>query len=215
MAAKFAHHAKAVFLHAFLDGGCHVAQGSPRLDGGKAALHALARDLDELLALLAHLANAEHAARVGIVAVEDCGAVYIHDVALMQHVLFAGDAMAHDVVDRGADAFGVALVVEVGGDAAVLCGVLVDPLVDLFGGHAGVDVLAHVVEGTDVDGCRALDALDILGRFVEASRQHVETFVPGTLELLVKGLVALLVLLPAAAPAGVVAARGRTVVIHG
>lgn len=82
MAAKLAHHAKAVFLHALLHGGCHVAQGSPWLDGGKAALHALARDLDELLAFLAYLANAEHATRVGIVAVENRGAVHVHDVAL-------------------------------------------------------------------------------------------------------------------------------------
>ena len=133
----------------------------------------------------------------------------------MQHVLFAGDTVAHHVVDGGADAFGVTLVIEVGGDAAVLCGVLVDPLIDLFGGHAGVDVLTHVVEGTDVDGSRALDALDIFGRLVKAARQHVEALIPEALKLFVKGLVALLVFLSASAPAGVVAAGRGSIVIHG
>ena len=123
--------------------------------------------------------------------------------------------MAYHIIDGGAHALGVALVVEVGGNAAMLRGVLVDPLVDLFGGHAGVDVLAHIVEGSDVDGSRALDALDILRALVKAARQHVEALIPEALKLLVKGLMAFFVFLSAAAPAGIVAAGCGSIVIHG
>lgn len=123
--------------------------------------------------------------------------------------------MTDHVVDRGAHTLGVALVVEVGRRATVLDGVVVDHLVDLVGGHARGDVLTYVIEYAHVDGCRAFDALDIGGRLVERTGQNLPALLPQALEALVEGAVAFLVLLAAAAPASVVAARHGSFVIHG
>ena len=123
--------------------------------------------------------------------------------------------MADDVVDRGAHALGIALVVEVGRRAAVLDGVIVDHLVDLVGGHARGDVLAYVIEHAHVDGGRAFDALDIGGRLVERAGQNLPALFPQALEALIEGAMAFLVFLAAAAPASVVAARHGSFVIHG
>ena len=123
--------------------------------------------------------------------------------------------MADDVVDRGAHALGIALVVEVGRRAAVLDGVIVDHLVDLVGGHARGDVLAYVIEHAHVDGGRAFDALDIGGRLVERAGQNLPALFPQALEALIEGAMAFLVFLAAAAPASVVASGYGSFVIHG
>lgn len=133
----------------------------------------------------------------------------------MQHVRIAGDTVADHVVDRGAHALGIALVVEVGRRATVLDGVVVDHLVDLIGGHARGDVLAYVVEHAHVDGGGALDALDIGGRLVERAGQNLPALFPQAFEALIKDAMAFLVFLAAAAPASVVAAGHGSFVIHG
>ena len=123
--------------------------------------------------------------------------------------------MADHVVYRGAHALGVAFVVEIGRRAAMLDGVVVDHLVDLVGGHARGDVLAHVVEHAYVDGGRTLDALDIGGRLVERAGQNLPALFPQALEALVEGTVAFLIFFAAAAPASVVAAGHESIVKHG
>ena len=123
--------------------------------------------------------------------------------------------MADDVVDRGAHALWVALVVEVGRCATVLDGVVVDHLVDLVGGHARGDVLAYVVEHAHIDGGRAFDALDVGGRLVERAGQNLPALFPQALKALIKGAMAFLIFFAAAAPASVVAARHGSFVIHG
>ena len=190
-------------------------QRQPWLDGRQARLHAGAGDVDKTLALGRDLADAEHAARVAKVAVQDRGAVHVDDVAFVQHVRIAGDAVTDHVVDRGAHALGVALVVEVGRRATVLDGVVVDHLVDLVGGHARGDVLAYVVEHAHVDGGGALDALDVGGRLVERAGQNLPALLPQALEALVEGAVTFLIFFAAAAPASVVAAGYGSFVIHG
>mgnify|MGYP000588368552 CR=1 FL=1 len=170
---------------------------------------------NQALALGRDLTDAEHAARITKVAVQDRGAVDVDDVALVQHVRIAGDAVTDHVVDRGANALGVALIVEVGRRAAVLDGVVVDHLVDLVGGHARGDVLAYVIEHAHVDGGRALDALDVGGRLVERAGQNLPALFPQALKALIKGAMAFLIFFAAAAPASVVAAGYGSFVIHG
>ena len=174
VSAVLAHHAKTGVLDRLLHGLGHDGQRQPRLDG----LHAGAGDVDQALALGRDLADAEHTARVAKVAVQNRGAVHVDDVALVQHVRITGNAVADDVVDRGAHALWVALVVEVGRRATVLDGVVVDHLVDLVGGHARGDVLAYVVEHAHVDGGGALDALDVGGRLVERTGQNLPALLP-------------------------------------
>jgi hypothetical protein len=76
---------------------------------------------------------------------DDGGDIDIDDVAIAEFVL-AGDAMADDVIDAGATALGIPLVAECGGAIAVLERPLVSELVDLFGGDAGGDERAEVVQ---------------------------------------------------------------------
>ena len=215
VSAVLAHHAKAGVLDRLLHGFGHNGERQPWLDGCQARFHAGAGDLDQALALGRDLTDAEHAARITKVAVQDRGAVDVDDVALVQHVRIAGDTVTDHVVDRGAYALGVALVVEVGRRAAVLDGVVVDHLVDLVGGHARGDVLAYVIEHAHVDGGRALDALDIGGRLVERAGQNLPALFPQALEALIKGAMAFLIFFAAAAPASVVAAGHGSFVKHG
>ena len=62
-------------------------------------LHAGAGDVDQALALGRDLADAEHAARVAKVAVQDRGAIHVDDVAFVQHIRIAGDTVTDHVVD--------------------------------------------------------------------------------------------------------------------
>ena len=193
----------------------HMVNGPHGLAGRQPRLHAGTGDVDQALALGRDLADTEHAARVAKVTVQDRGAVHVDDVALVQHVRIAGDTVADHVVDRGAHALGIALVVEVGRRATVLDGVVVDHLVDLVGGHACGDMLAHIIEHAHVDGGRALDALDIGGRLVERAGQNLPALFPQALEALIEGAMTFLIFFAAAAPAGVVAAGHGSIVKHG
>jgi hypothetical protein len=133
----------------------------------------------------------------------------------VQHVRVAGDAVTDHIVDRGAHTLGIALVVEIGRRATVLDGVVVDHLIDLVGGHACGDMLAHIIKHAHVDGGRALNALDIGGRLVERTGQNLPALFPQALEALIKGAMAFLIFFAAAAPAGVVAAGHGSIVKHG
>ena len=92
--------------------------------------------------------------------------------------------------------------------------VLVHPLIDLLGGHAGLDALSDVIEHTHVHLRAALDAFDILARFEQSASRHLAPLLIEMLELLIDSQMALLILLAAAAPACVVALGLALSVIH-
>src|SRR5690606_15814396 len=58
----------------------------------------------------------EHLAGITVEVVLDDGDIDIDDVALLQHLGIAGDAVADHLVDRRADGLGEAVVVERGGN---------------------------------------------------------------------------------------------------
>ena len=60
--------------------------------------------------------------------------------------LVVGDAVADDMVDRGAAGFGVAAIVERGGDRAIVHAVVEDEAVDRLGGDAGRHDRRELVE---------------------------------------------------------------------
>ncbi len=97
----------------------------------------------------------------------------------------------------------------------MLYGVVVNPAINFFGGNACVDVLGNIVEYANIYCGRALNALDILRCFEQMTREWLGALVVETLQFLVKCLMALLVFLAAAAPAGIVASWYRSIVIHG
>ena len=71
-------------------------------------------------------------------AVEEDGDVDIDDVAVAQ-LATVGDAMANDLVDRGADRLGEAAIVQWAGIPVTGKDLLVDPGIDCVGGDARRD----------------------------------------------------------------------------
>ena len=113
--------------------------------------HALVGDLAQAPRLDRRLADVEHAAGVAVEAVLDDGDVDVDDVAGLQS-LVARHAVAHDVVDRGADRLGIGRiagrrVVERGRHRALhVDHVVMAQRVQLVGGDAGLDVRRDEVE---------------------------------------------------------------------
>ena len=214
VSAVFAHDRIALRFGVFVYGGAHVAQQPPGLNGGKARFHGLLGFFNQTAAFGRDFANAEHARRIAVIAVKNGGAVNIDDIALFQHILFAGNAVANNVVDGRAHAFRETAVSQVGRRAAVFDGVIVNPLVDFFGGHARRNALGYHVEHAYVDGCACFDGLDVSGAFQNVARGNLVALVIELLQALIGLPMAFLVLLAAAAPAFVVASRLAFAVVH-
>src|SRR5690606_32243169 len=119
VAAVFAHHRETLGFGVLLDGVADVAQGGARADGADAAEHGLAGHVDQAPGLDAGFADEIHPAGVTVPAVLDDGDVDVDDVAVLQDLGVAGDAVADDVVDRGADRRRETLVADVGGHGSL------------------------------------------------------------------------------------------------
>ena len=145
VAAEVAYHGAALALGVALDRVADIAEPRAGPDLGDAAHHGLVGDVDEPARLHARRARVEHAARVAVPAVEDHGHVDVHDVALLQP-LVAGDAVADDVIDRGADGLGVAAIAERRRHCAAIDDVVVAEGIEGLGGDAGLDQRRQRVE---------------------------------------------------------------------
>jgi hypothetical protein len=124
-----------------------VAESHARGHHLDAAAHGLVGHLADAPAADGRLAHVEHAAGVAVPAVLDDRDVDIDDIALLQPAL-AGNAVADDVVDRGADRLGKTAVIEGRGDGVQRPGdVLVAEGVELVGRdprlHVGTDHVEH------------------------------------------------------------------------
>src|SRR5690606_14488218 len=100
-------------------------------------------------------ADVVHATGVAVPAVLDHGDVDVQDVAVLQHLALAGDAVADDVVDRGADggrerdAAGTAAVTAVGRvGLRDVDDVFLADAIQFGGGHAALHV-----RGDDLQDC--------------------------------------------------------------
>jgi hypothetical protein len=129
----------------------------------------LAGDVDQLLGVGGGLAADDvHLGAVAEVAAQRGGDVEVDDVAGEEHAV-ARDAVADDLVGRGADRLREALVVERRGVGAVLDDELVAQAIERAGGHARDDVRLDEVEhlrGEATGGAHLLDlcpALDLDG----------------------------------------------------
>ena len=169
--AEVAHDGEAVTVGVLLDGVTQVAHKDIRLAAHLLAyFQTLPGYIDQLLLFGRRAADDEHAAGVGVVAVEDGGAVHIDDVALFEHNVLGGDAVTDDLVDAGAAALGEALIIEGRGDAAAPGRRFVDDAVDLLGGHTLADLLLNGVEYRRVKHASTTDTLNLLGRLDHAAR---------------------------------------------
>ena len=136
MAAEIAHHGAAfLLLGEGLDGVTDIAGGGAGLHHGDAAHHGFIGDLDQALGFALHLADVIHAAGIAMPAVQDDRHVDIDDVALLERTV-AGDAVADDVIDRGAERMAVAAIAEARGQGAVIERVFEGKSVERRRGHA-------------------------------------------------------------------------------
>jgi len=153
---------EAVSLGVALDG---VADGVERLgrpNGVDAQVHGDSGLGDEAPGVVVDVADQDGHRGIAVDPVEEDRDVDVDDVAVGQWSA-VGDAVADDLVDRGAHRLGVAAVVERARIAAPNDGGLVDEGVDPVGGDAGL----HGTAGLDEDlGCcrsRPAHPLDLVG----------------------------------------------------
>ena len=109
--------------------------------------------------------------------------------------------MADLVVERGADALGKALIVERSRYAAMLDRIIVHQRVDIFRGHARMDAFSDQIQDTVVDGGGLSDQTQIFRALDQRTRRHRMPFQLQDVVTVIPFLMALLILLPAAAPA--------------
>src|SRR5690606_14786161 len=141
VAAVLAHHREALGCGVALDGVADVAQGGTRLHRADAAPHRLGRGLDQAPGHHRRGAGVVHAAGVAVPAVLDHGDVDVDDVAVLEDLGGARDAVADDVVDGDAGGLGVAPVADVGRDRVLhVDDVVVADAVQFLGAHPRLHV---------------------------------------------------------------------------
>ena len=145
VAAKIADDAVAIGLGMALDGVGNVAQavaGPGLLDPQH---QAFIGHVDQFPRLDRHVADQIHAAGVAVPAIEQGRDVHVDDVAVLQD-LVAGNAVADDMVDRGAAALGKAAIAQGRGNCPLAQHMVVNQGVERAGGHAGNEVRHQCVE---------------------------------------------------------------------
>ena len=129
------------------------ANANAGLHDGDAAHHRFVSDVDQPPRFERNtLADKKHPAGVAVPAVEDHGHVDVEDVALHQPAL-PRDPVADDMVDRGANRFREAAVVERSRNCIVIDNEPVAETIEVLGGHPRLDV-----GGDEVEGLRGKDA---------------------------------------------------------
>ena len=105
----------------------HVGVGTNLL----ALLQAVPCHIHQALTLGCGVSDDKHAAGIGIVSVQNGGAVHVYDVSFRQDVIFGRYSMTNDIVDAGTATVGESLVMKWCGDASMLSGEIVYQLVYL------------------------------------------------------------------------------------
>ena len=135
MATVFAHHRAMIRLGVFLDGMADIAQVDTRLDQVNANAQAFMADAGQAFGSDLWFADEKHFTGVTVKAVLDDGDIDIDAITLFQQFV-TGDAVADYMVDRGADRFGKATVIEGCRDGLLLVdNILVTDTVKFLGGH--------------------------------------------------------------------------------
>jgi AhpD family alkylhydroperoxidase len=142
--AVFAHHAAAFCSRELFDGCADVPEPDAMPHNRHSSIPAAAGDLDDVARLCGDLADAERRRGVPVKAIQERGHVHVHDVARMQPLVSARDAVTDDVVPARADRRGEAVEAELARLASPTCCVLAHPDVDVRGGDSRGESLGHV-----------------------------------------------------------------------
>ena len=79
-------------------------------------------------------------------AIENSGDININDVTIFQNLLARRDAMTDDLVDRSADGFGEALVIQWSWDRIMVKNVFVTETIQFLGANTWFDVGLNILE---------------------------------------------------------------------
>ena len=153
VAAEFSHHTAALAFRKGLDRLTDMPRGVARLDRFDPPHKSVVSNFDKSLRLSGDLTDRIHATRIPVPAIYDQSHIDIDNIALFEG-LGAWNPMANHVVDRRTDRFGVAPVVQGGGDGIVLCGECHDPLIEFLSRHSRDNMLDEHVQclGSKVSG---------------------------------------------------------------
>ena len=146
--AILAHDRTAPALGQRLDAMPDRAEAHPGPHHGNGLFQALVSELDQAPRAHGRRPHQKHLAGVAVVAVLLHGHVDIDDVAVLQS-FGAGDAVTDHMIDRGADRFGEAAIIERGGDGLLLVDdIIVAELIKFARGDAafdpGADLFQHL-----------------------------------------------------------------------
>ena len=172
MPTQVAHHTIVISLAMLLDGIADVAHETPGLGSLHAYLEALLGHTHQLCLLGTGLADDEHARRVGIVAIQDGGEIYVDDVAFLENVGSLRYAVTHHFVDACADTLRETFIVQAGRDGIVLLAVFHADVVNLQSRHSCMNILCHFVEHAGVHHTSSTDALYLLGCLNQIARRN-------------------------------------------
>ena len=160
VAAEIAHDGAALAFGILLDGETDVAGVGAGLRHRDPAQQRFVGDVDQPFGATRNGADTVHAAGIAVPAVEDERDVDIDDVAFTER-LVVGDAVADDVIDRGADRLAIAAIVERGWVGAMVHGELEGEIVEPRGGDARLDLVHEHVERLRRQAARLAHALEI------------------------------------------------------
>ena len=159
VAHELPHHREAGLFAVSLDRVADVADAVAGLGLGDAQVEGFLGDIQQALGLQVHLAHRVGAGVVSVETVHLGAGVNADNVAGADDDVVGGDAVDHGVVQADAGRTGETVEpLEIGG-AAVLDNELIDELVQLPGRHAGLDVLAAVLQGSGAQGVGPAHAL--------------------------------------------------------
>ena len=136
VSADLLHDADTFVTSKLLDGRADVPETSAITNDRDAHVAATTRDIDDALRIRAHFADQEHRTGVTVVAVDVGGDINVDDVAHLEQLAGAGDAVAHHVVSAGADSSREAAIPELTGAPSSTCRVLANEPVNLRRRHA-------------------------------------------------------------------------------
>ena len=163
VAAIFPHYREIVALGVMLNGRADVAEPHPRPHHPYPHAHALVAHLGEPAGADGGFPDQEHLARVAVVAVLDDGDVDVDDIPVLQRPVVRYP-VADDVIDRGADRFREAAVVQRRRDGLLHPDdVFVADPVQLVAGDAGADVGRDHLEHLGGQAAGDAHLLDLLG----------------------------------------------------
>ncbi|MDT4861036.1 hypothetical protein FQZ97_956260 [compost metagenome] len=147
MPAVLAHDAETLPVSDRLDGMAHIAQRRSRLDLPDAGQHGFVCRLHQPPRQSGRGTHEVHATGVAEPAILDDSNIDVDDVALLQNLVGRGDAVAHDLIDRGEDGFRITVVPHVGRNGALnIDDVVVADPVQRLRAHTRHDVRPDHVE---------------------------------------------------------------------